>query len=373
MVGLGLALIFAAARADVAWFDRHFLPDMFAPRAKQMRLLACGRAIGAALGLALLLVVRPWLGRLAGRIGAARLAWRAAPYLLALVASVCATEAVLRSSAWRAAEEAPPDREPLRRHDPVFGWVFRTDHAGLGRPVGGRRVLYAIDRHGYRVARPGDQVDLDRPSLLYTGESIVLGHGLEWRESVPAQVQALTGLQPANMAVEAYAPDQAYLRLATELPKFRRPVAVVSIFIPSLIGRILDEDRPHLDAELRLQPEVRRWRLMTLARRLLPYRSPREIDRAVETDRAVYRATLALAHARGVPAIILSPQFLPEPPAVALYRRRVLDEGRIPYVLVPIRPTWIIPGNKHPDALGDRAMAQAIVARLTVSNSQVQK
>jgi hypothetical protein len=371
--GLGLALILAALAANVGWFDRHFLPDMFAPRPKQMRLLILVRMIGAALALTLLLVVRPRLGRLAARTGLARLGWMAAPYVLAVIAAVCTTEAVLRSAPWRAAEEAPPDREPLRRHDPVFGWVFLPDHAGLGRPVGGRRVLYAIDKHGYRVARPGDQVDRDRPSILYTGESIVLGHGLEWRESAPAQVQALTGLQPANMAVEAYAPDQAYLRLAADLPKFRRPAAVVSIFIPSLIGRILDEDRPHLGPDLRLRPEVDRWRLATLARRLVPYRSPREIDRAVETDRAIYRATLAMAKARGVPAIILSPQFLPEPPAVQLYRRRVLDEGHIPYVLVPIRPTWIIPGNKHPDALGDRAMAQAIVARLRASNSQVQK
>src|SRR6202008_2781409 len=155
---------------------------------------------------------------------------------------------------------------------------------------------------------------------------------------------------------------------AADLPKFRRPVAVVSIFIPSLIGRILDEDRPHLGADLRLRPEVRRRRLATLARRLVPYRSPREIDRAVETDRAIYRATLALAKAHNARAVILSPQFLPEPPAVATYRRRVLDEGHIPYLLVPIQPTWIIPGNKHPDTLGDRAMAQAIVARLQSSD-----
>jgi hypothetical protein len=371
--GVGLTLIFAVAAADVSWFDRHFLPDMFAPRPRQVGLLLLGRAIGATFGLVLLLVVRPRLGRLAARVGAARMAWMAAPYLLAVVASVCATEAVLRSTPWRAAEEAPPTREPWRRHDPVYGWAYVTDHVGVGRVIGGRRAVYAIDSHGYRVARPNDEVDLDRPSIIFTGESIIFGHGLDWGECLPAQVQALTRLQSADMAVQAYAPDQAYLRLATELPKFRRPVAVVTIFIPSLMGRILDEDRAHLGPDLRLQPEVRRWRLANLARRLIPYRSAREIDRAVETDRAIYRATLALAQGRNARAIILSPQFLPEPPAVAMYRRRVLDEGRIPYVLAPIRPTWIIPGNKHPNAVGDRAMAQAIVAQLQSPEGQVQK
>jgi len=369
--GLGLALIIAAISANVAWFDRHFLPDMFAPRPKQMRLLAGARTLGAVLGLILLLVVRPRLGRLAARVGLARLAALATPYVLAVVAAVCVTEAVLRSTPWRAAEEAPPSREPWRRHDPVFGWVYVPDHVGVGRVIGGRRAVYALDSHGYRVARPGDQVDFDRPSIIFAGESIVFGHGLDWQESIPAQVQAMTKLQSVDMAVQAYAPDQAHLRLAAELPKFRRPVAVVTIFIPSLIGRILDEDRAHLGPDLRLQPEVRRWRLATLARRLLPYRSPREIDRAVETDRAVYRATLALAKARNARAVILSPQFLPEPPTVAAYRRRVLDEAHIPYLLVPIQPTWIIPGNKHPNALGDRAMAQAIVARLQSPDSQV--
>ena len=40
--------------------------------------------------------------------------------------------------------------------------------------------------------------------------------------------------------------DQIYLRLVRELPQFRRPTAVVAIFMTELFGRNLDEDRPHL-------------------------------------------------------------------------------------------------------------------------------
>jgi hypothetical protein len=364
MIVVGVGLILAAISAGPDWFDRHFLPDMFSLRPKQMRLLIAGRAIAAGLGLACLTVLRAWVGRAAGRIGLRGLAAAAAPTLAALVLAVGTTELILGSAPWRAAQEAPADREPLRHRDPRLGWDFQTNHAGLGRPLGGRRVHYAIDAHGYRVARPGDQVDLARPTIVFTGESIIFGHGLEWDETIPAQVEGLTGLQSANIAVEAYAPDQAYLRLASELPRFRQPAAVVTIFIPSLFGRILDDDRPHLDAALNLQPQARKWRLATLAKRLVPYRSPREIDRGVRTTRAIYRATLDLARAHGAAAVIVVPQVLPEPPAARALRRRVLDDAGIPYLLVPLDPRWTIPHNKHPDARGDRAIAEAIVRRL---------
>jgi hypothetical protein len=113
-----------------------------------------------------------------------------------------------------------------------------------------------------------------------------------------------------------------------------------------------------------LQPPAPGWRLVTLAKRLVPYRSRREIDDGVRTTQAVYRATLDLARARGAVPIIVVPQVLPEPPRVQAIRRRVLDDAGIPYLLVPLDPRWTIPHNKHPDARGDRAIAEAVVRRL---------
>ena len=48
-------------------------------------------------------------------------------------------------------------------------------------------------------------MDLDRPSVLFAGESIMVGHGLTWDESVPGQAPALLGIQSANLSVEGFA------------------------------------------------------------------------------------------------------------------------------------------------------------------------
>jgi hypothetical protein len=96
------------------------------------------------------------------------------------------------------------------------------------------------------VRRADEPVDPEQPTILFTGESMMVGEGLNWDETVPAQTAALMGIQSANLAVSAYASDQAYLRLETELPRFRRPVAIVALFTPSLFDRNMDDDRPHL-------------------------------------------------------------------------------------------------------------------------------
>jgi len=89
----------------------------------------------------------------------------------------------------------------------------------------GRVVEYAFDPAGYRVRGASDPVDPERPTVIFAGESMMVGHGLTWGESVPGQVETLLGIQSANLAVHGFANDQAYLRLSDELPRFRRPVA----------------------------------------------------------------------------------------------------------------------------------------------------
>ncbi len=120
--------------------------------------------------------------------------------------------------------------EPLRRQDPRLGWTFVPGRIGQ-KMVGGRVIDYAFDPAGYRVRRVEEPVDPERPTILFAGESVMVGEGLTWEESVPAQVGAMMGVQSANLAVDGFATDQAYLRLEAEMPRFRRPVAVVMLFM----------------------------------------------------------------------------------------------------------------------------------------------
>lgn len=367
VVLLGLVLLGWAAAADVHWLDRHVLPDFYTPRERQVMILNGLRIAVAILGLSLVFFVRPWAGRKVVAVPFGRLAYEIAPVTLAVLLSLVASEFLLSRLPWLGTQEAPAPREPLRHRDRRLGWVFIPSREGVGR-LGGRDIAYAFDAQGHRVRRLGDRVDPTRPTILFTGESVMVGHGLTWEESLPAQVEALTGVQGANLAVEGYATDQSYLRLRDELPGFQRPVAVVALFMPALLRRTMDVDRPHLEPDLTWRPPQRALKLVEVARRAVPYRSERDIDRGVDTSRAALADTVAMARRRGAVPLILVPQLRPETPVEAALRRRVLDEAGLPYLIVRIDPSWLIPHNRHPDARASRAMAQAVAGYLAARN-----
>src|SRR5262249_45297246 len=161
--------------------------------------------------------------------------------------------------------------------------------------VGDRTIDYTLDPAGYRVRRLDEPVDPERPTVVFAGESVMFGEGLAWEETVPAQVGAMMGVQSANLAVHGYSTDQAYLRLEAELPRFRHPLAVVTLFMTALFGRNLDDDRPHLGPGLAWQPAQPHARLVSLARLLVPYRREATVERGISVTREVLRAVVNLA------------------------------------------------------------------------------
>ena len=359
----GVALLAGAVLADQQWLDRHFLPGFFLSRRVFVAMESAARIAIAALGVVLALWARPRIGRFAARVPGRMLLAGAARITLAVALALGASEFALRVTFRRSSEEQSASQVPFRRRDPRLGWVFVPARTGQA-PAGGRMIEYAFDAAGYRVRRAQEQVDPKRPAIVFTGESIMVGQGLNWEETVPAQVEMLTGIQSANVAVHGFATDQAYLRLAAELPRFNRVVAVVSLFSPALFDRNLDDDRPHLGPGLAWLAGKPRWRLVLLADWLVPYRSEEAIERGIEATRMVLRATVDLARARGAVPLIVVPHFAPEQPAEPMLRRRILDEPGLPYVWVDLDPSWRVPGDLHPDARAARAIAAAIAARL---------
>jgi hypothetical protein len=228
----------------------------------------------------------------------------------------------------------------------------------------GRPVSYSFDAAGHRVSARGVEVDVEQPTLLFTGESIIAGFGLAWEETIPARVGALLGVQSANLGVSDYSNDQSYLRLAAEMPRFRRPVAVVTLFMPSLFDRNLLDNRPHLAAGLVWRPPDTHWRLAELLYWLIPYRSNAAIEQGITRTRESLTALLHLARARGAEALIVVPQFGPESTAEQMLRRRILDEPGLPYVHVRLDPSWHLRGDLHPDARAAQVIATAIARRL---------
>src|SRR5712692_2003578 len=358
VASVGIALLSCALIANQRFLDRHFVPSFFLPRHWYVVLQTCGRVAMAILGTWLGLVARRRTGRFAARTpaGAFRI-------VIAVVLALGASELVLNRVHLRPAEWLSAEDEPRRQPDPRLGWTWvpaRTGH----KSIGGRVLEYAIDSAGYRVSSVDEPVDPGRPTILFTGESVMFGEGLTCAESIPAQVGAMMGIQTANLAVHGYGNDQAYLRLETELPHFRRPVAVVSLFMTALFGRNLDQDRPHLGPGLVWLPAEQRSRLSSLAKLLVPYRADTTVERGVMVTQQVLRATSDLAQAHGATPLLVVLHFGHEEGPEQVLRRRILDDASIPYALIDIDSSWRLPWDRHPNARAAHAIAAAIVTEL---------
>jgi hypothetical protein len=356
-IALGIALVAGAIAANQAWLDRHFLPSFFVTRSWYVRAETIARVTIAAVGVLLLLVARG-VGR-----GVARSPWGAASIAVAALLALGAGELILRRTSPRPLGWLVADDEPRRQFDPRLGWVL-TPHRVGRTTIAGHTIEYAIDTNGYRVRGLEEPVDRRRPTILFVGESVMFGEGLPWEESVPAQVGGMLHVQSANLAVHGYSTDQAYLRLVQELPEFAEPVAVVSLFMTALLGRNLDDDRPHLGPGLMWLPAVQPSRLASLVGLLVPFRRDRTVEDGIRMTHDVLRTTVALARARGANPLVVVPQIGAESPSEQTLRHRVLDGGDLPYSFVEIDAAWHLPWDRHPDARGAHAIAQAIADRL---------
>ena len=354
----GIALIVFAIAADRSWFDRHFVPSFFLSRLTMTRLAMAVRVAFVAIAAIMTIAVRPRLARVVARRPPQVLLGHAVRISLAVALALAAGEVIARN-----VERVLDREEPLRQSDPKLGWSFVPSHTGHA-VVHGREIEYAFDASGYRVGHTGASVDLTRPSIVFTGESVIVGHALNWSETIPAQVESLTGIQGVNVAVHGFANDQAYMRLAAELPRFQRPIAVITLFMPGLFDRNLDETRPYLSPGLIWHPAQHSLLLLTLAEGAVPYRRVETIDRGIAVTREVLQATIRLAETRHAIPMIVIPQFGPEDPSEAALRSRVLDDAGIPYVRIDLDPSWRNPGDMHPDPRGAHAIAAAIAAHL---------
>jgi hypothetical protein len=349
---IGVACVVSALAATQTWLDRHFLPSFFVPRPWYVALETFGRVVVGTVGF-IAIVAR---GRIASLDPVRVLSIVVAASLAAGASEVVLRSVHLRPTEWLAAAE-----EPVRRMDPTLGWTLepsRTGHAN----VGGRSIDYAIDSSGYRVRRADTPVDLEYPAIVFAGESVMFGEGLQWEETIPAQTEMLTGIQSANIAVHGYSTDQTYLRLRRELPRFHKPVAVVALFMTALFGRNLDVDRPHLEAGLSWTPAASASRLKSLATLVVPFRRDRTVERGVRMTRETLTAIADLARARGAMPLVIVPQFGRESALDESIRRRVFDGAGLPELKIEIDDAWRLPWDRHPNAAAAKKIASAIAA-----------
>jgi hypothetical protein len=366
-----------ALRAADHLAERHVLANACATGPAGWALARAAPALAGAVAALGAAAVAWALGALARRLRRGRpraFAGALAGVAIAIACSLAVVEVSLRrlrdrASGGASATAVGGTREmPMARPDPRLGWAYvprRTTWA----EVGGRRVAYAIDAEGDRAASPDGASDPDRPTVLFAGESIAFGYGLAHAETFPALVGQELGVQAVNLAVVGYGNDQAHLRLLDALPRYRRPLAVVTLFVPDQLRRNVDRWRPRLaladGGALALVPAAGGPALPKLLQAL-----PFHDGEALRVTAAVLRATAQAARARGaVPLFVVTNYGAPclrEPGRESWVVEELFVRQALPFVRVDLAPGDRLPGlfERHPDARGARAIAAAVEGAL---------
>ncbi len=368
---LVVALLVETFRIDRQWIARHVTLLNGPPLSDEAWSVGVrGSLVLAAL---VLLRLRPTLISVTSSISLAGLARWTVPILLAVAASAVTVEGLLR---WK-----PPrvlrgrSVYPYAAPHPRYGWTGLPSSTTTPR-ISGRDIVVAFNREGIRVRKQDDEPDPERPTILFTGESIALGFGLDYAETYPALIAERRGVQSVNLAGAAYGSDQAYLRLMDAMPRFEHLVATVTVFIPLQLGRNLHDDRPRLvlrpTGELELVPAATDFLSRLYIRRIfsneLPYVGERAIDRTLSLTSAILRETSMRTRARGAIPLFVVPihgakRPLGEHPEAWILRALFVSQ-ELPFILVDLTPDQVLGGDVHPGPRGAETIATAILAAL---------
>jgi hypothetical protein len=365
VASLGLALLAGAWRADWHWYEVHATWCYCAQTGRQVGLWRFWRTVAFGGGALIVVLGVPALGRRAERVaGTVLLAWvgrLAGAVLLAAVVS----EALLHAFP-RRRKQGPYLDATWEPHD-RYAWLPAAARETVLQ-LDGRPVRFVTDENRYRVRSPDVHVDYSAPTILSTGESVASGYALDYDETYAAMLAARLGVQVANLAVTGYGGDQAYLRLADDLPRFARPVATITAVLPFALERSVAPDRPHFvftpSGSLVLEPRYDRTlagqsRLLSLLADATGYHS----DEGIVRTRAILTATDRISRERGAFALFILldwPECLPDDTGAPSIERTLFEGLTVTHVRVHLpREDW--DGIMfHPNAAGQRKIADAI-------------
>ncbi|MGO8999958.1 MAG: SGNH/GDSL hydrolase family protein [Polyangiaceae bacterium] len=359
VVAAGLSLLGGAWALNVEWLERRFGLET-----GHTYFLTIERAILIAAAVALIVVARPKVGRWTERVGTAEALGACFRIGLAFVLAIVASEVGLRILKLPRRYDMAVTSEALGETNPRYGWLFKASKS-ITIETAGRPIRYDFNAEHNRARSVDDLPDPSRPSLLFVGESITTGHGLQWDESYPAIVGEALNLQVVNLGVEGYASDQAFLRLLDALPRFEHPVAIVTLFLPGLVNRVERVDHPRMvfdGAEVKLVPPgfVQSLRLTQAFRESFDFHP----EWAIQTTAEVFQRTARLAKERGARAIFVTPYLGTNWPRGDGY---LVQELLVREGLTVVDPNFgfePIPGDNHPNVASTRRLAEAIISTL---------
>jgi hypothetical protein len=264
----------------------------------------------------------------------------------------------------------------MGRPDERLGNVLLPSRTTVLAVPGAAKVSYAIDAWGNRAQNDTGAPDPAKPTLVVAGESIAAGHGLPFEQTFASLLASKLQLQLVDAGVGGYGTDQALWRLEETLPKLAQPRVVVMVFLPIQLWRNVQDYRPRLilqDGALARQPPERgflAWfRLRDVLVNELPMLTEKRLRGSLAVTAAVLRETAAQARARGATPLFLIPLVGPRrafdehPEAQVL--RPLFVEQELPFLLIDLDESELIPFDGHPNAAASQRIADALAARLT--------
>ncbi len=359
IVGLvALVLIAFAVFADDAWFQVHMMHRCCVVDPASLPRAHVGRWAIAASGLALGVIARPRIGRRAASYAPASLVASTLRILAAFALALIVTEVVLRIRG----RKPPP--AALRAVNDQRRETWDPDVPG--------RPHHAVNKDGFRTRTQDDVPDPAAPTIVFSGESVVWGHGLDYDDTIPALVTAHSGVQAVNLGVRGFGNDDALAWLERWLPQFTRPVAVVSFVLYNWLDRNLVPGPTRLvlgaNGALEMAPPAS-WSLLgssplfAVLRTVVPYRA----DDAVELTRAILRRTAELARSRGAyPLFVLTQSGMRcrTGPDGCWLATRLVEDQPFESIRVELDPRFEIPGDGHPNRRANEDYASAIARAL---------
>lgn len=363
----GIALLAWAWLADLKWHEEHVFWRYCLVEPIEVARMTTRRWIAGGLGAALILLVRPLLGWwIGGRTARDMAGWLR--IAVAAIAALVACDFLLRMHVFhpRAGQHllfVTPEEHYEWHNTPSSTTVIEYARGP---------IHYIIDASGSRAPAQDHVLDTSLPTLVFTGESIAFGFGVEYEESYPALVGKSLGIQEANVSVSAYSNDQVYMRTHDEMPRFAHPLALVTLAVPAQLRRNVEMSHPHFLVrpddtveELPALPKIiSQSPLRDLFENLFPYHDAK----AIEIARAAFAGTARDARRKGAyPLFVFTNWGLPcmaEPDGSIALEHRLFDGLELTHIRVDVDPSYWDVTSDHPDIRAHRVLADAITAAL---------
>ncbi|GBE16648.1 hypothetical protein BMS3Abin15_00470 [bacterium BMS3Abin15] len=124
-----------------------------------------------------------------------------------------------------------PDQNAFGQFDPELGWSYIPNKSTMSRTGDYEKPVH-FEENGIRVPYPDFSFDKLKPSVVFIGGSITMGHGLSYEDTFVGKFGEFKEVpyQVVNLGVQGYGSDQALLALKKQLPKFNAKVVVYTFF-----------------------------------------------------------------------------------------------------------------------------------------------